>query len=102
MGCEQDFDPADIPPGEPCYGGLDLSGTRDLTALALYFPRLRKAFVEFWTPRDSLLERAKNDRVPYEAWHRQGHIHAPKGMAKALRTKWGQNYAAALKEVSHG
>lgn len=67
--------------GEPCFGGLDLSGTRDLTALALYFPRVQKAFVEFWTPGDTLQHRARVDRVPYDAWLRQGFIHAPRGQA---------------------
>lgn len=80
MACEEDFSLDDIPVGEPCYGGLDLSGTRDLTALALYFPRLRRAFVEFWTPKDSMAERVKTDRVPYDAWERAGHINAPRGM----------------------
>lgn len=80
MRCERDFDIEELL-GEECYGGLDLSGARDLTALALYFPRVRRAFVEFWTPEDSLHDRARVDRVPYDAWLRQGHIHAPPGMA---------------------
>lgn len=80
MQCEEDFAPDELI-GEECYGGLDLSGARDLTALALYFPRLRKAFVEFWTPGDTLHERARTDRVPYDVWLRQGHIRAPKGSA---------------------
>ena len=81
LSCEQDLDIDDIPEGEPCYGGLDLSGTRDLTALALYFPRLRTALVEFWTPKDTLLDRVRTDRVPYDAWERAGYLHAPSGVA---------------------
>ena len=81
LSCEQDFGIEDIPEDEPCYGGLDLSGTRDLTALALYFPRLSKASVEFWTPKDSLLDRVRTDRVPYDAWERAGYLHAPSGVA---------------------
>ncbi|MDI9734421.1 terminase large subunit, partial [Acinetobacter baumannii] len=80
MNCEQDFDPEDLA-GEECYGGLDLSGSRDLTALALYFPKSKKLLVEFWTPKDSLMERAKTDHVPYDAWLRNGFIHAPPGKA---------------------
>jgi len=80
MKCEQDFDPDDLA-SEECYGGLDLSGSRDLTSLALYFPRLKKLLVEFWTPKDTLLERAKTDHVPYDAWLRNGFIHAPPGKA---------------------
>lgn len=80
MKCEQDFDPDDLA-GEECYGGLDLSGSRDLTSLALYFPKQKKLLVEFWTPKDTLLERAKTDHVPYDAWLRNGFIHAPPGKA---------------------
>ncbi|UMZ77275.1 terminase large subunit [Klebsiella pneumoniae] len=54
MGCEEDFDLQELQ-GEECYGGLDLSGTRDLTSLALFFPKKRKLLVEFWTPKDTLL-----------------------------------------------
>jgi phage terminase large subunit-like protein len=93
MACEDDFDLDIIPDGEPCFGGLDLSGTRDLTALVLYFPRLKLAIAEFWTPGDSLQERARVDRVPYDAWLRAGHLHAPPGMAVdygAVATRLGE------------
>lgn len=80
MKCEEDFDIEELR-GEECFGGLDLSGSRDLTALALFFPKQRKLLVEFWTPEDTLFERAKTDRVPYDAWLRGGFIHAPPGKA---------------------
>ncbi len=80
MKCEKEFDLDELD-REECYGGLDLSGSRDLTALALYFPKTKKLLVEFWTPKDSLLERAKTDHVPYDAWLRNGFIHAPPGKA---------------------
>lgn len=78
--CADDFDLQELH-GQQCYGGLDLSGTRDLTALALFFPESGRLFVEFWTPKDTLLDRARTDRVPYDAWERKGHIHAPPGRA---------------------
>lgn len=93
LACEADFTLEDIPQNEPCYGGLDLSGTRDLTALALYFPRLRQALVEFWTPKDTLSERARTDRVPYDVWLREGYLHAPPGSAVdygAVATRLGE------------
>lgn len=69
----------------PCYGALDLSGTLDLTALAVFFPEWGgdppHAWVEFWTPGDTLLERARKDRVPYDVWKKEGHVNAPKGRA---------------------
>ncbi|WP_275075610.1 terminase TerL endonuclease subunit, partial [Providencia rettgeri] len=47
----------------------------------LYFPRIKHLYVEFWTPKDTLLDRAKTDRVPYDAWARKGFIHTPPGNA---------------------
>ncbi|SPZ33004.1 Phage terminase-like protein, large subunit [Raoultella planticola] len=73
MGCEESFEPDELE-GEECYGGLDLSGSRDLTALALFFPKQRKLLGGVLDPKDTLLERAKTDRVPYDSWERDGHI----------------------------
>ena len=78
MANEQDFDIDELV-GEDCYAGLDLSGTRDLTALSLYFPKYKKAFTEFWTPKETLLDRSKSDHVPYDAWVKQGHLFATEG-----------------------
>ena len=78
--CEEDFDLDELE-GEECYGGLDLSGTRDLTALALFFPKQKKLLVEFWTPKDTLADRAKTDRAPYDVWVKNGYVNAPPGKA---------------------
>lgn len=68
--------------GRPCWGGLDLSSTRDLTALVLYFPDDGGAVLPFFfTPGDSLTDRAKADRVPYDVWAEQGLIEAWPGRA---------------------
>lgn len=81
MKCE--FELADYSElaGESCYGGLDLSGTRDLTALAFFFPKIKTLLLEFWTPGDTLDEREKTDKVPYRTWLNQNFIHAPPGHA---------------------
>lgn len=62
--------------GRECYGGLDLSSTLDLTALALDFPieNKHKAIFRFWLPKDGLKERIDRDRVPYDAWARDGFL----------------------------
>lgn len=77
-----EFDIHDFPDREP-VGALDLSGTRDLTALALEWPGVdggpAHAAVEFWTPKEGLLDRAKRDRVPYDLWVEQGFITATPG-----------------------
>ncbi len=63
--------------GRPCYGGLDLSSTDDLTALAIaasgsdgYFDLL----VHAWIPEDRMREHENRHRVPYTKWVRMGLI----------------------------
>lgn len=63
--------------GRECYGGLDLSGSRDLTAFVLVFPYEDRSFdvvCRFFMPEANIEERSKEDRVPYDLWARQGHI----------------------------
>jgi phage terminase large subunit-like protein len=74
------FDPAELE-GMPCYGGLDLSSTRDLTALALYFPDPGALLVWHWVPRDTVAEREERDRVPYGRWATDGLIELTTGRA---------------------
>lgn len=62
---------------EPCWAGLDLSGKLDLTALTLLFPpapgRPRWRLLQrIWTPAETLIERARRDRAPYDVWAEQG------------------------------
>lgn len=67
--------------GEPCWGGLDLSATTDLTALVLAFPLegyvYAKAYA--WCPQESMFRRERRDRVPYSAWARSGDIEPTEG-----------------------
>jgi len=70
--------------GRTCYAGLDLSSTTDLTALALVFPPEcegdpYRVLLRFFIPEDSMRERSRRDRVPYDAWVRQGWITATPG-----------------------
>jgi phage terminase large subunit-like protein len=60
--------------GIPCYGGLDLSSTQDLTAFALCFPQGEEYHlrVHFWLPADGINDKEKRDRVPYQQWARDG------------------------------
>lgn len=67
--------------GEACFGGLDLSSTRDLTALALWFPDKGKLLVWHWVPRDTIGERVERDRVPYDRWAEDGWIETTPGRA---------------------
>lgn len=82
--CEAEFDETELT-GLDCVAALDLSGTRDLTALArVYEPDSEgvvHAVVEFWTPGDTLTERARRDRVPYDVWAEQGFVTGTPGRA---------------------
>lgn len=64
--------------GLPVFGGLDLSEVSDLTALVLMAPKETESGTlwgvkpTFWLPGDSLRDKAKADRVPYDIWNRPG------------------------------
>jgi phage terminase large subunit-like protein len=65
-----------------CFGGLDMSYTTDLTALALVFPKGEgqwDAFVEFWRPKDGLQDAIKRDKVPYDIWADEGFLTLTEG-----------------------
>lgn len=56
--------------GQPCWGGLDMSATTDLTALVLAF-RLGDGYAvlpHFWIPEDTARHKENMDRVPYRQW----------------------------------
>jgi phage terminase large subunit-like protein len=59
-----------------CYVGLDLSATKDLTALVGVFPDdVGPGFdvlAEFFVPADALPERVRRDRAPYDQFARGG------------------------------
>jgi phage terminase large subunit-like protein len=70
--------------GRRCFGGLDLSTTTDVTALAWIFPPdhddgLWRVVSRYFVPEDNLRKRAERDRVPYDLWTRQGFIEATPG-----------------------
>src|SRR5262249_21780054 len=63
--------------GRPCYGGLDLAASRDLSALVLAFEGADGTFdlaPFFWLPDDDLRGREDNDRVPYVLWRDDGYL----------------------------
>lgn len=68
--------------GQRCYGGLDLSSTRDLTALALYFPDAGKLLCWHWLPADTIAARVERDRVPYDRWAADGWAETTVGNAR--------------------
>lgn len=69
----------------PCYGGLDLASTSDIASFVLDFPsepgesEQHSWLPFFWIPKDNLVERARKDRVPYDAWARDGLVRVTDG-----------------------
>lgn len=91
----------------PCYVGMDLSSTRDLTALVAVFPDEDGFDVRpiFFVPQDNIRERAHRDRVPYDQWARDGYLVATPGnvvdydyIRRALN-EWDQQFD--LKEIAY-
>lgn len=73
--------------GDMIWLGLDLSQNRDITAMAAVVQTgtdannkpLYDAWIEAWTPRDTMQARELRDKLPYSVWEREGYIHAPFG-----------------------
>ncbi|MBB3020670.1 phage terminase large subunit-like protein [Microvirga lupini] len=109
-----DFEPEEHH-GKPVWIGCDLSQNRDITALAVVVKTgeievtaerngqtqtVRKptydAWIEAWTPGDTLDARSLRDKAPYRQWADAEHIHAPKG--ESIRY---DHVAQALAEYAH-
>ncbi|KQM88647.1 terminase [Sphingomonas sp. Leaf23] len=97
--CLADFDPV-IHHGKRIAQGIDLSQSRDITAkasvvetgsipvevevdgqrVAVNKPTY-DAWIEAWTPGDTIKARSDRDKAPYEVWAREGYLNAPKGQS---------------------
>lgn len=97
--CLADFDVRDHI-GKQVWDGIDLSQSRDITAKASVVvtgamevqvlvdgkPKTVSkptydAWIEAWTPGDTLAARALRDKAPYDLWVQEGHLQAPKGQS---------------------
>lgn len=70
--------------GLTCYGGVDLSTSKDLTAFVLLFPPqpgLGSAVLWpfIWRPRGTAEEAERRDHVPYRDWERAGFLEMCEG-----------------------
>jgi phage terminase large subunit-like protein len=67
--------------GKPCFGGIDMSSTADLTGCVLVFPIEDEYHVLWfcWVPKEGMRKRYKKDRVPYPTWASQGYLKATEG-----------------------
>lgn len=91
--------------GKDVFVGLDLSQNRDITAAGFVVKtgevevesvdkegntvRQMKptfdAWIEAWTPGDTMHARFNRDKLPYPVWAQQGFIHAPNGQSISYR-----------------
>jgi len=73
---EANANAADVPLNSPCWAGLDLSASRDLTALVLVFPINDQFHVvpHFFLPAQGIRERSQSEKYPYDTWAKQGYL----------------------------
>ncbi|MEE9925838.1 MAG: terminase large subunit [Brucella anthropi] len=90
-----DFDPIEEHRGKQLFLSVDLSAARDMTALACAVKTGTKtmeredgstielptfdAWIEAWTPAETLKARALADKAPYDVWVEQGFLNASPG-----------------------
>lgn len=72
------FDEAKLD-GNTCFGGLDLSQTDDMSALALLFPPTEEGgrhhvVMRYWCTEKTAHERNRHDGIPYLQWAADGHL----------------------------
>lgn len=62
--------------GQECFAGFDLASTRDITAFIIEFQDGADTVWHptFWIPEDTVHERVRRDRVPYDVWAQQGFV----------------------------
>lgn len=90
--------------GRRVYLGLDLSQSRDITALGAVVETgsvdveveiegerrvvakpTYDVWAEAWTPGDTVDARQLRDKLPYRTWINGGHLHAPQGQTISFR-----------------
>lgn len=74
------FDPTSLE-GEPCWCGLDLSSTTDLSAFVAVFrvDDCYRVLARLWLPADNLRTKSLKDKVSYETWVNGGYIETTPG-----------------------
>lgn len=104
--CDEDIPDAELA-GADCWVALDLSSTQDITALVGVFDVGGRLAVRtrFWVPGASIQLRSRRDRVPYDAWAREGWITETDGdvvdydQVKAAALAFAGEYRAKLREI---
>lgn len=84
MACDDRLDMAELA-GKPCYAGLDLSSTTDMSALVLYWPHNGAVLPYFWLPEEGLLDRDRKEGGHYRTWRDEGLLETTPGRAINFR-----------------
>jgi len=97
--------PRELAPRSRCYLGLDLSSTRDFTALVGVFPDAAgpgfDVRAHFFIPADTASERERRDHMPIAQWVREGWVTLTPGpvinyeIVRATVNQWAARYAVA-------
>jgi len=78
--------------GVPCYIGVDLSSKLDLTSVSFVFPLNDGRFFiisHSFIPEERLIEKRREDKVPYDLWIKQGYMTAiPGAVVDYQFVKW--------------
>lgn len=69
--------------GLPCWNGLDLSSSKDITAFVqVFYDELMDKFIiwpHLFTPKDTVIKREEEDKNPYSKWIKDGELIALSG-----------------------
>jgi phage terminase large subunit-like protein len=104
--CGQDFD-LSILEGLECVVGVDLSAKIDLTSVGFIFKKDGKYIVlgHSFMPEDTLNQKRRTDKVPYDLWVRQGWITETPGAVvdynfiKSYIKNFEQKYNVKIREI---
>jgi phage terminase large subunit-like protein len=71
--------------GQPCFAGLDLSQTTDMSSLVLYWPHSGAVKPYFWLPAEGLQDRDRKEGGHYRVWHDTGLLETTPGRAISFK-----------------
>jgi phage terminase large subunit-like protein len=104
--CGEPFNVADFV-GQPCYAGLDLSTSRDITAYIKDFERddIHHLVAHFWVPEEEIKRRLEQGDNRFDIWRKQGLITVTDGNVidfRVIRQQIEQDSTIyEIKEVGH-
>lgn len=73
--------------GRPCYLGVDLSSTFDLSAIVAAFPVGDRVYLKSWawTCSEAIADREKKNKIRFDKWANAGHLTICRGPQIDLR-----------------